>query len=591
MSAESLREIMLLAERDSAADGRDRIVDIVSGVLDGGAGGLPPLGGSECSPNAPMPGDRGRAHVDELVALASLQPNDTDNGRRLIRWYGDDILMVRDVGWHSWTGKVWAQLGGTDAVHRLAQQLARNIAVEAEVMYPTATERRLIAAADAAAAIDKARRTGADEAAIHEGKAAHTALSTRRTRRRAFALSCGNGARLAQIITQAAPHLTIGVEQIDANPLLLNLENGTLVFEEVEDLECPDPDTRRLKWEVRLKPHDRADRCAKVAPAVFDPDADCPRWLAFLELVQPAPAIKAFLQTFYGYSLLGLIGAQKLVFHYGEGANGKSTFIEALSRLVGPYGRLLNAESVTGTQSRGAGQATPDIAQLPGARIVRISELPRGEPLREALVKQLTGGEPMMARHNYGNFFEFRPSFKATMSGNDKPRIDGVDHGIWRRIALVIWGQTIPENKRRDMEAVLAEFEAERSGILNWLIDGALNYLANGLQEPPEIREATRAYRADMDQVQSFVDACVVRHTPPPDSDAKLLPSRMLYEAYEAWCVANAMKPWSEKAFSQTMVKKGFVKREGRIRHFENIILRDIPEPIAPRSPVPEEGL
>lgn len=570
-------------------DPHQRIADMVEGAF-GAVADLPPApqprlpdGAGAGDPRPPAP-DIGRDHVDRLEAAMRLLPNDTDNGRRLIHWRGEDLTFVRDVGWHLWTGRHWEPLGGAEGAQRVAQSVARFIAAESLVMRPSEEEAVAIEAGRQARGIAKDDRSPEQELAIEEGKKAVAAWAKRRGRRREFSVSCGNGARISQMLTQAQPHLTVAVEAMDANPLLLNLDNGTLVFEHVPNPDGPGADVQPLIWNVRLKPHDRADHCAKLAPAVYDPAATCPRWREFLAMTQPSVAVQKFLRAFYGYSLLGVIGAQKLVFHYGEGANGKSTFIEALARLMGPYGRLLNAESVTGTQSRGAGQATPDIAQLPGSRMVRISELPRGEPLREALVKQLTGGEPMMARHNYGNFFEFRPSFKATMSGNDKPRIDGVDHGIWRRIALVIWGETIPEERRRDMETVLGEFEAERSGILNWLIAGALDYLEHGLIEPPEIREATRAYRADMDQVQGFIDACVTRLPPPAAGEEPVqLPSRMLYEAYETWCLANAMKPWSEKAFSLTMVKKGFVKVDGRIRHFLGIRLHDVPE--RPRSP------
>lgn len=530
--------------------------------------------------------DRGRDHVDRLEFAMKLLPNDTDNGRRLIHWRGFDLLYVRDIGWHVWAGRFWDPLGGAEAAHRLAQQTARWISAESLVMHPTDAEAAAIEAGREARRVPEAERSKEQELAIDDGKKAVSAWSKRRGRRRDFSVSCGNGARVAQMITQAQPHLTVGVEAMDTDPLLVNVENGTLVFERVLDPEARSDIKAPLYWRVRLRPHDRADRLAKLAPAVFDPHAECPQWQAFLDLCQPNPAVQRFLQVFYGYSLLGIIGAQKLVFHYGEGANGKSTLIEALARLFGPYAGTLNAESVTGTQSRGAGQATPDIAQLPGKRLVRVSELPRGEMLREALVKQLTGGEPMMARHNYGNFFELRPVFKATMSGNDKPRIDGVDLGIWRRLALVIWAQTIPEDQRREMETVLAEFAAERSGILNWLITGALAYLEEGLIEPPEVREATKAYRADMDQVQGFIDACVTRLPPvvPPD-EPRMVPSRIIYEAYESWCLANAMKPWSEKAFSLTLEKKGFVKHAGRIRMFEGLVLHDIPDRPEPRSP------
>lgn len=532
------------------------------------------------------PPDIGRDHVDRLEFAMSLLPNDTDNGRRLIHWRGDELIFVRDVGWHVWNGRFWDPVGAAEAAQRLAQRTARWIAAESLVMHPSEEQQAAIDAGREARRVPEAERDKAQELAIEEGKKAIAAWSKRRGRRRDFSVSCGNGARIAQMLTQAAPHLTHAVDAMDADPYLVNLENGTLVFEQAEDPDCPDPSIVRLVWTVRLKPHDRGDHLAKLMPAVFNPKATYPSWQKFLDLCQPSKAVQRFLQVFYGYSLLGIIGAQKLVFHYGEGANGKSTFIEALWRATGSYAGTLNAESVTGTQSRGAGQATPDIAQLPGKRLVRVSELPRGEMLREALVKQLTGGEPMMARHNYGNFFELRPVFKATMSGNDKPRIDGIDLGIWRRLALVIWAQTIPEAERREMETVLAEFAAERSGILNWLLEGALSYLNHGLIEPPEVKDATKAYRADMDQVQGFIDACVTRLPPPTPPDEPLLtPSRMIYEAYESWCLANAMKPWSEKLFSQTLVKKGFVRRDTRIRMFEGLRLHDVPDRPEPRNP------
>lgn len=568
LSAETLRALMDEAEADAARAPQPR--DLVDPAA---------LDPREAE-------DIGRDHVDRLEYAMKLLPNDTDNGRRLIHWRGFDLLYVRDVGWHVWAGRFWDPLGGAEAAHRTAQAAARWISAESLVMHPTDSEQLAIDAGREARRVPEAERGKDQELAIEDGKKAIGAWSKRRGRRRDFSVSCGNGARISQMLTQAQPHLTVGVEAMDTDPLLVNVENGTLVFERVIDTEARADVKPPLYWRVRLRPHERADRLAKLAPALYEPDAECPKWQAFLDLCQPNVAVQRFLQVFYGYSLLGIIGAQKLVFHYGEGANGKSTLIEALARLFGPYAGTLNAESVTGTQSRGAGQATPDIAQLPGKRLVRVSELPRGEMLREALVKQLTGGEPMMARHNYGNFFELRPVFKATMSGNDKPRIDGVDLGIWRRLALVVWAQTIPEDQRREMETVLAEFAAERSGILNWLITGALAYLEEGLHEPPEVRDATKAYRADMDQVQGFIDACVRRLPPvvPPD-EPKQVPSRLIYEAYESWCLANAMKPWSEKAFSLTLEKKGFVKHNGRIRTFEGLVLHDIPDRPEPRSP------
>lgn len=538
----------------------------------------PPRPATPALPASPMLPDLGRDHVDRLEAAAACLMNDTGNARRMMIWFGHDLLFVRDVGWHVWTGQVWNAVGAKEAVLRLAQLTAVAVATEAGVLRLTEEEARRVEAGALAASMPKDDRGEREKALVEARMEALTAWGKRCAARRKFSISCGNGARIAQMELQAAPHLTVGVDAMDADPYLFNVENGTLEFFRAPDPDCPDPDVVRLIWDVRLRPHARADRIAKMAPAAYDPDARAPRLMAFLDRFQPSREVQRFLQVYYGYSLLGVIGAQKLVFHYGEGANGKSTFIEMLARLMGPYARSLNPESLTGTQVRHGAQASPDLAQLPGARMVRVSEMPRGEALREALVKSLTGGEPMMVRHLNANFFEFRPSFKASMSGNDKPRIDGVDHGIWRRIALVVWGVTIADGERREMEDVLAEFAAERAGILNWMVEGALIYLREGLVEPEAIREATKAYRADMDQVQGFVDACINR-APETASVA----SRVVYEGYVSWCLANAMKPWSEKAFSMTLVKKGFRKEDGRIRTFHGLELHDVP-------PRPEQG-
>src|SRR5262249_15828908 len=158
---------------------------------------------------------------------------------------------------------------------------------------------------------------------------------------------------------------------------------------------------------------------------------------------QPNENVRRFLQCYHGYALTGLTGEQCLAFYYGTGSNWKSTFIEIVARVMGDYATVLNFESLTGDHSASGSQASPDIARLPGRRLVRGAEREGGVHVKEALIKSLTGGEPRLTRHNFGNFFEFRPVFKLVLSGNQKPEIGGVDHGIWRRIRFVLWPVTI----------------------------------------------------------------------------------------------------------------------------------------------------
>lgn len=554
----------------------------------GSRGGAPTSGGGEGGPPQDVPpaaDSPSEGPPPERLALLAEEPqNDTGNGRRLLAHFGAQMLMVRDVGPHYWAGTHWEPLGGREAFLRFAQQTAEYIALEADHLFLSpAAHKRMLAAAEFEH-LPLEELSGEQKALRLAAERSEAVLGKRRGDRKKFAISCGNSNRLKGMIDQAAPHHTVAPDALDADPYAVNLMNGTLRLYVARETEEWDPDAPaeqprkvyRKHWAARLDPHDPADRIAKLMPVAWDPKATCPKFMAFLEMVQPRPDMRTFLRDFYGYGLLGLTAVQAFVFHYGHGANGKSTFMELIARLQGPYGRMLPAEALTGDSQRRSDQATPEFARLPGARMVRCAELPRGQGFRESTLKMLTGGEPILVRHLNEGFFEFKPIFKVTGSGNDKPSIGGVDEGIWRRMKLVPWDVTIPEAQRRDMEQVLAEFEAEGPGILNWLVEGALAYLHDGLVVPGEIRQATEAYRGEMDPVGEFLKACV--EAAPGDEVA----ARLLYETYSAWCRDNSVRPFSEKGFAQIMLQKGYEKKELRIRKYCDI--RIVYSPDAPEA-------
>jgi putative DNA primase/helicase len=524
----------------------------------------------EAAPPGAFPPDDGgggdRAPPETIAACARQPHNDTGNGQRLLLNFGADIRHVREVGWHVWTGSHWEPEGGLEAVIRYAQRMAPRILDEREHIVLTGLDAEAVAKA-------KAEGDAAPDSVKDRAAAALARLRGMRAALWKFGKSSGNGDRISKAIAAALPHTTIRPAELDRDPLAFNCANGTLRFFRARDDEAPDPDVIRFRWSVRRDDHRREDLIAKAADAVFDPDARCPRWTEFLERFQPDPAVRRFLQEFHGYALTGLSADQVLVFNWGGGANGKSTFIEAIARLMGPYAHTLNPESFTGQHQRRGDQATPDFATLPGARLLRVSELPRDAKINETLVKALTGGEPMKVRHLNKGFFDFRPEFKASMSGNDKPEIHGVDHGIWRRIMLAPWTVTIPDAERRPFEEVQAEFEAERSGILNWLIDGALAYLDRGRLDPPEaVRALTAEHRAEMDPVGRFIEACL------PEYPGLDVTARAAFDAFSAWCEANNIRPFSEKRFSQVMAQKGVRKRDGRVRQYLDRMLDGVPE-------------
>lgn len=534
------------------------------------------------------------------IQICVVEPqNDYGNGQRLLHHFGEELLHVREVGWYRFVGTHWESLGGAEKASECAHRAAERIALEADYLTSTPSELSAIQRAENAADdlralkhrpfkewSDSDKANGDHlESKISAGKAAVEALQKRQINRRKFSVSSGNASRVRAMLETAMPYRTVAPEQLDADPLAFNVRNGTLRFAKVPD---PDigSDMERDKWTVEFYPHAAGDLISKCAPVDYNENAARPNFDLFIERFQPKTSVQKFLKTYHGYALTGLTGEQCLIFNIGVGSNGKSTFQEVIARIMGPYAQSLQFASLSeiGFGRRGD-QATPDIARLPGARLVRASEPPKDARFDEALIKSMTGGEPMLVRNLNKGFFEFRPVFKLVLSGNHRPTISGVDYGIWRRMRIVPWPVKLEEHEKRPQDDVLRELMIDASGILNWLIEGALDYLNNGLKAPAEVTEATDDYREEMDPIGGFLRDCVIILPLPTDG---LVPERVtareMYQAFCAWCTVNSVRPWKEKSFAQAMTQKGFTKdRSKTVRRYINVRLHNVPQ--VPRNP------
>lgn len=352
---------------------------------------------------------------------------------------------------------------------------------------------------------------------------------------------------------QHLPGIPMLPEQFDRNRGLLNVQNGIL-------------DLARRK----LLPHDREKYITRLAQVIYDPDAAAPTWRAFLDSVTGGDrALAEYLQVMTGYCLSGSTREQCMFFLYGDGSNGKSTFLEALAKLFGDYGMNAQAETITSARSRSSGAARSDVARLKGARLVTIEEGDQGAMLDEGLVKQMTGGNTITARFQYGKEFEFRPEFKLVMATNHLPRIHGTDVGIWRRIRLIPFTQCIPPDKQ-DM-LLPQKLEAELSGILNWALDGLQKWLSlskggkkHGLPACAAVDKAVDAYKQDQDRIAAFLADC----TEP--AEGQTVQASVLFRTYLNWCSDNNER-WrmANKQFG-IEVKKHYEVRKGRY-YFEYI--------------------
>lgn len=530
------------------------------------------------------PVDRDPVELEGARYCAGYDQNDRDNARRLIYWFGLDLAYVPGMGWLVFRTTHWVRDDAELEVALRAQTVVDKIKLEALVLEHSPGAIKLLAAADKLDEKKPTDWTPADQKLARTAEAVRKALSERKSKRRAFAVTSGNRGRTVAMVAQAASMKAVDPKVLDANHMKFNVLNGTIKFSRVLDPEREEG-SDRLAGKIEFADHpDRGDMITKVADVRYDPEAECPEFLKFLSTVQPDPVMRQFLQVGHAYAmLLGGNDEQVVFFHYGSGANGKSVFIEALGRMAGGYRAVVSPETFTGDQQKQGQQASPDIARLVSARFVTVEELPRGIGLKENMIKAASGGTKMVARFLQKEFFEFDPMFTTCMSGNDMPSVSGTDYGIWRRLKIIPWGFTVPEGERRPFGDMMAMFDSERSGILNWLLDGLMLYLSVGLTPyiPATVKAFTEDYREERDPVGIFVESCLI-----PKVGFEVNASDM-YVAYSKWCEANGLKPYQQTAFGLRLNALGIKKKKGRTYSYLDVKLGDVPSIADPRPAPP----
>jgi putative DNA primase/helicase len=236
------------------------------------------------------------------------------------------------------------------------------------------------------------------------------------------------------------------------------------------------------------------------------------------------------------------------VFH-GAGANGKSTLIGVLRRLLGDFAVTAAFDTFMRQRDRGPRN---DLARLHRARLVTAAESGEGRRLDEATVKEITGGDTIAARFLYGEHFEFKPEFKLVLVTNHRPQVDGDDDAIWRRLRLFPFEQSF---EGREDRALTEKLEAELPGILAWAVSGCLEWQEEGLGEAAAVTHATAEYRQDEDVLGAFLaERCVMQGD---------VPKQELREAYEAYCSELGEKPLKANVLGKRLSKRG-VKSEAR---------------------------
>lgn len=362
-------------------------------------------------------------------------------------------------------------------------------------------------------------------------------------------------------LAETEPGIPVESKSLDADPYLLNCRNGTVELRT-----------------GRLREHRRGDLITRLAPTDYDPTAGCPTWLAFLNrILGHDTEVLGFTRRALGYALTGDTREQVFFMLYGTGANGKSTMLETIRAVLGDY--VMQAAPETFLSKKHGNGIGNDIARLRGARLITSVEVDEGRHLAEALVKQATGGDTVVARFLYGEHFEFTFEGKMFFAVNNKPRISGGDYGIWRRVRLVPFTVTIPPEER-DKDLVL-KLRHEAGGILSWLVHGCSEWQRESLGEPAAVVQATEAYHEEQDDVGEFLRDCADMGASFREQPAAL---RL---AYANWCATNCHEQMSEKTFAMKLKNKGFENfRSGGKRFWKGLRVKDsvFSEDVSPRD-------
>lgn len=279
-----------------------------------------------------------------------------------------------------------------------------------------------------------------------------------------------------------------------------------------------------------FSPHDKSKYLTKKMQVNYVEEAKAPRYEQFLnDIFLGDKTLIDYVHRIIGLAMLGRVQENIFPIFYGEGKNGKSQFVDLMGHMFSDY-----SDNALGEKLMGHSNQSNDyfMADLKSKRIVFASETDKNSYLDVSLVKHATGGELVKARPIYGKPFTFRPQYVIILSTNNKPKIRDNSLGMWRRVKLIPFNYTVPEEKKI-VEIGTLLYKEESSGILNYWINGLKDYQDNGMQEPKIISDETDKYKQEQNMILNFSNEKL-------SVDAKgTITVKMLYDTFKEWCNEN----------------------------------------------------
>lgn len=454
--------------------------------------------------------------------LDSFAPRDrTDLGQAVVlrKMVGDELLYSLATGFLVYDGR---RFQADDlAAQRLSQELTERQLEEAKVHYNKASD-ELTKAADNPEALAKAKVKAAKALQYFD-----------------WVLSRRRSGAIQATLKEIAPMVSVQIDDLDKDEYLLN---------------CPDCTVDLRTGKVKV--HDPRDCITKMTAASPSTDG-MEEWQNYLDKLTCGDAdLKLYLQKIAGMIAIGHVYTETLVIAYGVGGNGKSTFFNALARVLGDYAGYISADVLTADTRK---NKDPEIAELMGKRLVVAGELEEGSRMSVSTVKRICSTDKIKTQKKFKAPFEFWPSHTTILYTNYLPKVGSGDDGTWDRVIVLPFNAKFRGQKGEIKDYASFLVECSGGAILSWIVEGAQMFIKDNhtLTAPKCVVEATSEYQQENDWLKAFVDSCC------DVGSGYVQPSGELYARYKAFCEDNNEYCRSSKDFSKALARAGYGSKRG----------------------------
>lgn len=343
----------------------------------------------------------------------------------------------------------------------------------------------------------------------------------------------------------AKPMLEIGVSDLDRDGFLLNTPDGTYYL----------PDG--LEGRRDHSPEDYITKITAAGPGDRGKDL----WLDALDTIFcQDQALIDYVQQIVGMAAVGRVYLESLIIAYGEGRNGKSTFWNAIARVLGTYSGNMSADTLTVGCKR---NVKPELAEAKGKRLIIAAELEEGMRLNTSVVKQMCSTDEIFAEKKYKDPFSFTPSHTLVLYTNHLPRVGANDPGTWRRLIVIPFNAKIEGSGDIKNYADYLVSEAAPS-IMAWIIEGAKEAISRNFHIPAPacVEAAIKSYRENNDWLGHFLGECC------EVDKAYREKSGELYQEYRSYCMRTGEYARSTADFYNALELAGFMRQKTKTGNF-----------------------